>query len=156
DVYAMMDIIQPWTVGRYANEEGADIWKKERLDPDLRLTEEHKQLYMPVVFPGFSWANLNRNAQRPAKQNQIPRKGGSFLWKQAVNAKDAGAPMLKIAMFDEVNEGTAVMKVAPKRVDAPEQAWWLTLDADGENLASDFYLQMSGKITRLFHGSVGK
>ena len=60
--------------------------------------------------------------------------------------------MLKIAMFDEVNEGTAVFKLAAKRQDAPAQGFWLTLDADGEALPSDWYLKLSGEITKLFHG----
>jgi hypothetical protein len=148
EVYAMMDVIQPWTVGRYGNEEAADRWKTERVEPDLKATKEHGQVYMPVVFPGFSWANMRKNA----KKNQIPRDGGRFLWRQAMNARAAGATTLKIAMFDEVNEGTAVMKVASNRTEAPEQGFWQTLDADGENLPSDWYLRLAGEITRVFHG----
>jgi hypothetical protein len=148
EVYAMMDVIQPWTVGRYGNEEGVDRWKTEELVPDLALTKEQGQLYMPVIFPGFSWNNLNHEA----KKNQIPRNGGRFLWRQAMNARQAGATLLKIAMFDEVNEGTAVMKVVSKRSQAPEQSFWLTLDADGLTLPSDWYLRLSGQITRIFHG----
>ena len=63
--------------------------------------------------------------------------------------------MLKIAMFDEVNESTAVFKLAPKRQDAPEQGFWLTLDADGEDLPADWYLKLSGEITKRFHGEPG-
>jgi hypothetical protein len=150
EVYAMMDVIQPWTVGRYGTAEAADRWKSEVITPDLQRTKEQGQLHMPVVFPGFSWANLNHNS----KKNQIPRAGGRFLWKQAINARQAGAAMLKIAMFDEVNEGTAVMKAAAKRSDAPEQSFWLTLDADGLDLPNDWYLRLSGEITRVFHGEV--
>lgn len=148
DVYARMDVIQPWTVGRYRDAASADQWRKEIIEPDVAQTKENRQLYMPVVFPGFSWANLKRDAT----PNQIPRNGGRFLWAQAWNARQAGAGLLKIAMFDEVNEGTAVFKVAAKRQDAPEQGFWLTLDADGEDLPADWYLKLSGQITKLFHG----
>jgi hypothetical protein len=151
-VYAMMDVIQPWTVGRYGTDEAVDHWKTEVLVPDVARTKELAQIYMPVVFPGFSWHNLNHAPPRNAKPNQIPREGGQFLWKQAMNAREAGATVLKIAMFDEVNEGTAVMKMASKRTDAPEQGYWLTLDADGLSLPSDWYLRVSGAITRVFHG----
>lgn len=147
EVYAMMDVIQPWTVGRYRDEAGADRWKEECIEPDLAQTRKNGQDYMPVIFPGFSWSNLKKDA----KPNQIPRLGGRFFWRQAVNARAAGATMLKIAMFDEVNEGTAVFKIAAKRTDAPEQGYWLTLDADGEDLPSDWYLRLSGEITRIFH-----
>jgi hypothetical protein len=64
----------------------------------------------------------------------------------------AGATVLKIAMFDEVDEGTAVMKVVSRRSQAPDQGFWLTLDADGEELPSDWYLRLAGDITRMFHG----
>lgn len=148
DVYKSMDIIQPWTVGRYNSLAGADKWLTERIGPDLRATRDKNQMYMPVIFPGFSWHNLNRD--KPP--NQIPRIGGAFLWRQAYNARLAGAEMLKIAMFDEVNEGTAVFKVAARRQDAPEQGYWLTLDADGLTLPSDWYLRLAGEITRMFHG----
>src|SRR5260370_5282459 len=103
---------------------------------------------MPVIFPGFSWYSLTRGAT----QNQIPRRGGSFLWRKAYNARRAGAQMLKIAMFDEVNEATANFKVAARRQDAPDQGYWLTLDADGFRLPSDWYLRLAGEITRIFHG----
>ena len=80
-----------------------------------------------------------------------PRLKGEFLWKQAVNARAAGVRMLKIAMFDEVNEGTAMFKAAPRRSDAPDQGYWLTLDADGAELPSDWYLKLATEITRAFH-----
>src|SRR5258708_24592216 len=60
--------------------------------------------------------------------------------------------MLKIAMFDEVNEATANFKVASRRLDAPSQGYWLTLDADGFTLPSDWYLRLAGEITRVFRG----
>jgi len=148
-VYAYMDVIQPWTVGRYKDVSGADQWQTNMIESDLAKTRENGQLYMPVIFPGFSWSNLKKDTP-----NKIPRNGGTFLWTQARNAHQAGATMLKIAMFDEVNEGTAVYKIAAKRQDALEQGFWLTLDADGYDLPSDWYLKLSGEITKLFHGEI--
>jgi len=147
-VYQAMDGIQPWTVGRYATVPDVDRWKTNRLEPDVAATSQRQQLYMPVIFPGFSWHNLNRTAP----ENQIPRSRGQFLWQQAYNAWTAGAQMLKIAMFDEVNESTAMFKLASRRQDAPDQGYWLTLDADGATLPSDWYLRLAGEITRVFHG----
>ena len=149
-VYAAMDVVQPWTVGRYGTLEAVDRWKEDMLGPDVKLAAANHQIYMPVIFPGFSWNNLKKNA-RP---NQIPRLRGEFLWRQAYNAKLAGAKVLKIAMFDEVDEGTAILKIAAHRKDAPEQGFWLTLDADGADLPSDWYLRLAGEITRMFHGEV--
>src|SRR5216684_2975225 len=143
-----MDVVQPRTVGRYSTLTDVDNWMTNRIAPDLAATANNNQTYMPVIFPGFSWYNLNRGAP----QNQIPRRGGSFIWRQAYNARQAGAQMLKIAMFDEVNEATANFKVAARRQDAPDQGFWLTLDADGFMLPSDWYLRLAGEITRIFHG----
>ncbi len=148
DVYAMMDVVQPWTVGRYGNEAEADRWRDEYVIPDLTRARQNGQLYMPVIFPGFSWSNLKKSSTL----NQIPRNAGRFLWRQSFNARSAGARMLKIAMFDEVNEGTAVFKIASSRALAPDQGSWLTLDADGFRLPSSWYLRLSGDITRIFHG----
>jgi hypothetical protein len=150
DAFKMMNVIQPWTVGRYRDLATADRWKQEMLIPDLALAARNHQLYMPVIFPGFSWHNL----KSASPSNQIPRNRGEFLWRQAYNAKVAGATVLKIAMFDEVNEGTAIFKVASKRRDAPDQGFWLTLDADGADLPSDWYLRLAGGITRMFHGEI--
>ena len=148
EAYAAMDVIQPWNVGRYGSIDGADKFKDEVVVPDVKLAAKNGQAYMPVVFPGFSWSNLKKTA----KPNQIPRLRGEFLWRQAYNAKMAGAKMLKIAMFDEVDEGTAIFKVVSKRAQAPEQGFWLALDADGAELPSDHYLKLAGEITKMFHG----
>jgi hypothetical protein len=149
-VYASLDIVQPWTVGRYHDLEGVDNWKTAHLVPDMALTKKNHQMYMPVIFPGFSWHNLNRNEP----ENQIPRLGGRFLWRQAYNAKASGATFVKIAMFDEVNEGTAIFKAVPLRKDAPEPGYWLTLDADGYRLPSDWYLRIAGEISQMFRGQI--
>jgi hypothetical protein len=149
-VYAMMDVVQPWTIGRYGTPEAVDRWKDDFLVPDLNFLTAKHRIYMPVIFPGFSWHNLRRNA----RENQIPRLRGEFLWRQAYNARMAGAKTLKIAMFDEVNEGTAIFKAASLRKDAPDQGYWLTLDADGAELPSDWYLRLAGEITRMFHGDI--
>jgi hypothetical protein len=150
EAYRMMDVIQPWTVGRYRDSNAVDEWKTKMLGPDLAWTNEKGLIYMPVVFPGFSWYNLKRESQK----NSIPRNRGEFLWRQAYNAKMAGAVALKIAMFDEVNESTAMFKLAARRKDAPDQGYWLTLDADGHELPSDWYLRLAGEITRMFHGEI--
>jgi hypothetical protein len=149
-VYAAFDVVQPWTVGRYGNLDGVDRWKSSHLMPDLELTEKNHQLYMPVIFPGFSWHNLNHGSP----ENHIPRLGGEFMWRQAYNARTAGAPMLKIAMFDEVNEGTAIFKAVSQREEAPKPGYWLTLDADGRKLPNDWYLRIAQEVARMFHGEV--
>ncbi len=127
-VYAAMDVVQPWTIGRYGTLEAVDKWKDDVLVPDVKL----RGAKPPDLHAGdFSGIFVAQSEDGTAKENQIPRLRGEFLWRQAYNAKMAGAKVLKIAMFDEVDEGTAIFKAASHRKEAPEQGYWLTLDADG-------------------------
>ena len=61
--------------------------------------------------------------------------------------------MLYSAMFDEVDEGTALFKVLPRHRDLPRGATLLALDADGCSLESDYYLKMAGRISGEIHGA---
>ena len=155
DVYQELDIIQPWSVSRFKDSEGATEYMKTNLIPDIALTEQRHQEYMPVIFPGFSWHNLYPKGPGYliGPVNLFPRRGGKFFWQQGMDAKMAGATMVKIAMFDEVNEGTAILKAAPTRADTPAEAPFVTMDADGIPLPSDWYLQVAGAIARVYHGA---
>ena len=75
--------------------------------------------------------------------NRIPRRGGRFYWRQVGRALQAGNTMLYGAMFDEVDEGTAMFKVARSQRDAPVEVPTVTLDVDGEQLPSDWYLRLA-------------
>jgi hypothetical protein len=144
------DIISPWFVGSFGDIGGADNFRTTRIVPDIAECKSLGKEYLPVVFPGFSWANMTAN---PSMRNQIPRMGGTFYWEQIYNAVSAGATMLYGAMFDEVDEGTAILKACPKKSLAPAD-WWLTLDADGyNNLPSDWYLRLAGEAGRLLKGN---
>jgi glycoprotein endo-alpha-1,2-mannosidase len=101
-----VDIIQPWFVGRY-NEDTYPQFK-ERIVKDMAWCNRAKVDYVPVVYPGFSWQNMRRNDPFDA----IPRNKGSFFWKQLSGAIESGAKMIYIAMFDEIDEGTAIFKCA--------------------------------------------
>jgi hypothetical protein len=138
------DVISPWTVGRYKSltevEEHARLrWKK-----DLQWCSKQGKEYLPVLFPGFSWHN-----QRPRSPlDEIPRLKGRFLWKQFVEAKKAGASMFYQAMFDEMDEGTAIFKYTN---DPPVgKSRFVTL----EGLRSDHYLWLTGMGGRLLRGEV--
>jgi hypothetical protein len=85
--------------------------------PDLAEATAAGREYMPVIFPGFSWHNL---AGYPL--NQIPRNGGNFYWRQACNAVRSECKMIYGVMFDKVDEGTAMFKLAPRRPLCPHKA----------------------------------
>ena len=148
-VYRSFDIISPWTVGRYNNETTADTWKKTNIIPDLKETKHYGINYLPVIFPGFSWLNL-----KGVQKNVIPRNGGKFFWRQAYNAISADCNMIYVAMFDEVNESTAIYKVAPTAKQTPDQGYWLTLDADGYSLPSDWYLRLTGDVGKMLRHEI--
>ena len=147
-VYRSFDVLSPWTVGRFSDDAGADAYRAT-LAADLAAATAAGKRYMPVVFPGFSWHNLKGGAS-----NQIPRRAGAFYWRQVWNAVGAGATMLKTAMFDEVDEGTAMFKLAPTAAKLPTGASLVPLDVDGRALPSDFYLRVGGAATALLRGDL--
>jgi hypothetical protein len=148
-VYRSLDALSPWSVGRYVDDASADQYRQTVTAPDLAELTPLGIGYLPVVFPGFSWHNLNGGPL-----NQIPRSGGSFYWRQVYNAIGAGATMLKTAMFDEMNEGTAMFKLQPTTSSVPTQASFVTLDIDGLTLRSDHYLSLGGEATQMLHGDI--
>ena len=147
-VYRSFDIVSPWTVGRFRDAPGIDRFYEEEVTPDLDETRRLGIEYMPVVYPGFSWHNLNRTAPL----NAIPRRGGRFYWRQVERALRAGNTMLYGAMFDEVDESTAMFKLAAAPRDAPGEAAVVTLDVDGEPLPSDWYLRLAREAQKQLRG----
>ncbi len=144
DVLKLADVVSPWTVGRYQNPAGVSRHAETRWKPDIAWCVERKLDYLPVVFPGFSWSNM-----KGAPLDQIPRLKGEFLWSQFAAAKTAGATMLYTAMFDEVDEGTAIFKCTndvPVRGDSR----FLTY----EGLPSDFYLKLTGAGAKMLRGEL--
>jgi hypothetical protein len=145
-VCAAADIIQPWAVGSCNDIKGVQDNALRKWAPDLAWCTKHEKQYMPVVFPGFTWHNL-RHGTTPS--DQIPRDGGRFLWAQYVAAKKLNMPMVYEAMFDEVDEGTAIFKVTSD-VPAPAKSVFTTLHGQ----PSDFYLRLVGEATQLIRGDI--
>ena len=152
DVYAAYDVLSPWTVGRYGDDNGVDRFVRDRVAPDFAALRNTRQRYMPVIFPGFSWVNLMKQRNKingennAAKLNQISRRCGNFLWKQASTMTDAGATTLYAAMFDEVDEATALFPTEPKPDALPKDTAMIFLNNDGCALPDDWYLNIVGKV----------
>ena len=134
------DIVMPWFVGRY-NEAGYPRHRK-LVEADIRWARQNGVDYAPLCFPGFSWRNMRGHE----KSVQIARNKGSFFWKQLSGAIEAGAEMIYIAMFDEIDEGTAIFKCAT-RVPTPQPG--STFVPIEEGIESDHYLKLAGKAARL-------
>jgi hypothetical protein len=148
--YRAFDVISPWSVGRFNTERGADRFQREHIVPDLADAKAHGRDYLPVIWPGYSFHNVDN--ERPL--NQIPRDGGKFYWRQTYNAVSAGSTMLYGAMFDEVNEGTAMFKMAPTAAQLPAQGTFVSLDIDGDALPSDWYLRLADQAGEMLRGKI--
>ncbi len=148
DVYRAFNMISPWVVGRFKGLAGADD-HLTILSGDLSFCQSNGIDYQPVMFPGFAWSNWNGGAR-----NDFPRLHGDFIWRQAYNIKSLGISTGYIAMFDEYDEGTAIAKAAENSSMIPNNQYFLTLDADGVACSSDFYLRLTGDITRMFKGQI--
>lgn len=140
EVLKLADVISPWSVGRYGKLEEVEEHAEKFWRPDGLWCRENKLAYLPVIFPGFSWHNMHAG-KRPL--NEIPRLGGRFYWKQILEAKGAGARMLYVAMFDEIDEGTAIFKCTndPPAGKSPFATY--------EGKPSDHYLWLTGQAGRL-------
>lgn len=144
DVLKLADVVSPWSVTRYQTPKQAKKHSEEVWAPDQAWCREEGLDFLPVVFPGFSWHNLKGDPLA-----SIPRLKGQFLWSQMVAAKRAGAEMIYVAMFDEVDEGTAIFKCTN---DPPvgEGVAFLTY----EGLPSDYYLRLTGAGAKMLRGEI--
>jgi hypothetical protein len=182
ELYRAMDIVSPWTVGRMDGSlDNADKFANKFFPKDLAECEEYGMEYMPVVSPGFSISNLKQDVTiHPV--NEVPRYGGNFFWRQFYNAYHAQAvlastvdqgvlvqqshnsiqasplasspvQMVYVAMFDEVDEATAIFKVASTQHEVPQQGSFLSLDMDQDYpvVPSDWYLHLTGVATAWLH-----
>jgi len=143
-VLLLADVLSPWSVGRFRDLPGVQRHAKQYWEQDILWARKYDVDYMPVVFPGFSWHNL-----KGAELGSIPRLDGRFLWSQVIASKKAGADMLYVAMFDEVDEGTAIFKCTNHPPNS-EGSRFLTLDG----LPSDFYLRLAGQAGKLLRDEI--
>jgi hypothetical protein len=130
----------PWFVGRYRHE----TYPKYHalIEQDIAWAQEHGVDYAPLCFPGFSWDNM----QRPGRPTSlIPRDGGTFFKDQLDFCLAAGARMIYVAMFDEIDEGTAIFKLAKRTPVGQPGSMFVPLD---ENVDPDTYLKLAGSAAR--------
>lgn len=135
DAFKNIEVISPWFSGSTNYDKGQHWCDQNNVD------------FLPVVHPGFSWHNLKGDPK-----NASPREGGNFLWDEVNHVLSKNAKSVYIAMFDEVDEGTAMFKLAETSEDVPTQGYWLPLDEDGYKLPGDWYLRNASLITRVVRG----
>lgn len=143
DVIRQADIVHPWFVGRYSETDYPQF--KIHIQQDMRWCAENHLDYVPTVFPGFSWHNMYPDSP----QDQIPRHHGNFFWEQLSGDLSIGAKMLYVAMFDEIDEGTAIFKIdkdPPAGVSS-----FVTFEPD---VAPDYYLFLTGMAGKILKKQV--
>ncbi len=141
------DIVLPWTVQRFSPLLHNDMDRyRDVMLADIKWCKDNGVDYVPCVYPGFSWHNLSRfefpDDIKPV--GSIPRQGGRFYWQQISTAINAGATMLYVAMFDEVNEGTAIFKGSDN---PPVSNIAKFINMDG--VPSDHYLWLTGEASKM-------
>ena len=143
EILQLADVISPWSVGRYQNTGEMTRKLVARQSADLAWCKQNGITYLPVLFPGFSWKNL-----KGGELGAIPREKGKFLWKQFVATAAAGNDAAYIAMFDEIDEATAIFKCTNDPPVGVSQ--FLTC----EGLPSDHYLWLCQEGKRLLNGGL--
>ncbi len=143
--YRRFDAYSPWNPGNYLRDSAGREYANTRYwADDLSECERHGMLWFPVVYPGFSWDNLTK---QPPGTTEIPRRGGRFLWEQFHELSKLGVDTVYVAMFDEVDEGTAIFKVTSS---PPTQAHFVGC----EGLPSDWYLRLVGEGARMLRAKL--
>ncbi len=147
EIIKSVDIVLPWMVQRFSPLLHNDMDRyRDVILGDLAWCKVNNIDYVPSVYPGFSWHNLSVHEfpDDIKPSGSIPRQGGKFYWQQISTAINAGCKMLYVAMFDEVNEGTAIFKCS----DNPPVSDTLEfVDMDG--MPSDHYLWLTGEAGKI-------
>jgi hypothetical protein len=152
EIIKKADLIMPWSVQRFSPLLHNDMDRyRDVLLADMQWCRTNNVELVPCVYPGFSWHNLSAHEFpddiKPV--GSIPRQGGRFYWQLLSTAIRSGAKMVYVAMFDEINEGTAIFKVAPK---PPKGKNVEFLGLEGE--PSDHYLWLTGEATRMLRKEI--
>jgi len=140
--FRRFDVLSPWNVGNVTTDGGEKHAATSSWKEDLAECKKAGVGYLPVIYPGFGWTNLKGKRAAGAT---VPRLGGEFYWRQFVTAAELGIDMAYVAMFDEVDEGTAIFKVTN---DPPKEARFATYDG----LPSDWYLRLTGEGAKVIRG----
>jgi len=148
-VMTSADIIMPWMVQRFTpllHQEMARY--TTHVKADIAWCNARHLEYVPCIYPGFSWYNLSKTEFGGIHPiDQIPRQNGRFYWDQFRTALDSGAKMFYVAMFDEMDEGTAIFKCTSQ---PPKDAQFVSY----EGLPSDYYLWLTGQAGKMLRGEI--
>jgi len=115
---------------------GLLVWQPQNNKQDQATFSSWGIDWYPHVYPGFSWSNL---AKRP--QDYSDRAGGQFYWDRMYDVISSGADRMFIGMFDEYDEGTAILPMSDDAPLPPPNGRFL----DNQGKPSTWWLKLSGK-----------
>lgn len=141
----------------YTNYNAISTWHSANYAADIAKCATWGATYWPILWPGFSWSNEQQiNANNSAFKD---RNGGSFYWTKTYNAMtNPSVSSLFIGMFDEYDEGTAIMPMSDDPPKSPcgtyqgafidnegmPSDWWMVLTAEAK---ADMYKQRTNSAT---------
>ncbi|MES2920869.1 MAG: glycoside hydrolase family 71/99-like protein [Verrucomicrobiota bacterium] len=124
---------------------GVLVWQNQGTS-DGATFRNRGQDFFPHVWPGFSWANLTKTPAVPPTAF-TDRNGGQFYWTLAWNwIQSGGADRLFVGMFDEYDEGTAIM---PMSDDPPNPPAEYGRFIDNQGNPSDWWMMLTDELKRM-------
>ncbi len=141
EVIKSADVIMPWFVGRYGMGNFPDF--RKLIENDIQWCKTNKVEYAPLCFPGSSDLNMH-----PHHVTRNDRYKGQFLWDQMYHSIKSGAQMLYMAMFDEIDEGTALYKVLNQKDvpgNVPDNPYYVTYRGGSYSIGSNRIIDLPGE-----------
>ncbi len=133
----------PWNVGNYTSSDLNHAYAQTLQWPNERsILNSYGAEFIPLVFPGFGWDNL---MNQPPGTTKFGRRKGEVLWTQIKDVVNISAKTVYSAMFDEIDESTAIFKIT---YNIPINHYY----SDNEGLHSDFYLNLTGYASDIIDG----
>lgn len=153
EVIRKADIVMPWMVQRFTPlVHNITDHFRDHVMADIAWAKENNVDYVPVVYPGFSWRNLamgNKGLAKFTAYGAIPRMKGEFYWSLLHESILAGAEMIYVAMFDEVDEGTAIFKISDNPPSGKN-----THFVGNDGMPSDHYLYLTGQAAKMLRKEI--
>jgi len=147
------DIVMPWMVQRFTPLlQFSDATRyEEEVKADIAWCDQRHLDYVPCVSAGFSWYNMHNHGRGDNAMlfplNQIPRQKGRFYWSEISGVIHAKAKMLYVAMFDEMDEGTAIFKCSNNPPAGVQMC-------DFEGTPTDHYLWLTGEAGKMLRQEI--
>ncbi len=124
---------------------GILVWQNQGTSDGATFRNRGQDFY-PHIWPGFSWANLTKTPANPPTA-YTDRNGGQYYWTMARNwINSGGADRMFVGMFDEYDEGTAIIPMSDDPPDpVPEYGRFI----DNQGKPSDWWLMLTEELKRM-------